>query len=327
MLYKSIHTTLYDYREPVSLCHNVLHLTARSGSWQTRRSSELRISPPPSVMTERIDYFGNTATFATIEEPHRKLTVTAINVAEIAPVSAPMAELTPPWEAVREQLRTDVGVDVLNASQFVFDSPYVSTGDRFAAYAAPSFPPGRSILAAVLDLTARIHAEFRYDKSATTIATPIKEVLEQRHGVCQDFAHLQIGCLRSLGLAARYVSGYLVNTPPPGRPRPVGAEASHAWVSFFCPGFGWIDLDPTNNRIPYDHHIVLAWGRDYDDVSPIMGVILGGGKQTVKVTVDIAPITSGETSGPAEPHEESAFSREFPTQGSYKHLGAEDERM
>jgi len=327
MLYKSIHTTIYDYREPVSLCHNVFHLAARSGSWQTRRSSELRISPPPSVMTERIDFFGNTATFATIEEPHRELSVIAVNVAEIAPVSAPMAELTPPWEAVREQLRTDVGADVLAASQFVFDSPYVSTDDRFAAYAAPSFPPGRPILEAVLDLTTRIHADFRYDPSATTIATPIKEVLEQRHGVCQDFAHLQIGCLRSLGLAARYVSGYLVNTPPPGRPRPVGAEASHAWVSFFCPGFGWIDLDPTNNQVPYDHHIVLAWGRDYDDVSPITGVILGGGKHTVKVTVDIAPLMSGETLAPAESHEESAFSREFTTQGSYRHPGAQDERI
>jgi transglutaminase-like putative cysteine protease len=327
MLYKSIHTTIYDYVEPVSLCHNVFHLAARSGSWQTRRSSELRISPPPSVMTERIDFFGNTATFATIEEPHRELSVTAVNVAEIAPVSAPRAELTPPWEAVREQLRTDVSVDILAASQFVFDSPYVSTGDRFAAYAAPSFPPGRPILAAVQDLTARVHADFRYDPSATTIATPIKEVLEQRHGVCQDFAHLQIGCLRSLGLAARYVSGYLVNTPPPGRPRPVGAEASHAWVSFFCPGFGWIDLDPTNNQIPYDHHIVLAWGRDYDDVSPIKGVILGGGKHTVKVTVDIAPIMSGETSASVEPHEESASSREFPTQGRYKHPGSQDERI
>ena len=307
MLYKSTHTTIYDYREPVSLCHNVFHLTARNGSWQTRRSSELRISPPPSVMTERIDFFGNTATFVTIEEPHRELSVTAVNVAEIAPVSAPMTELTPPWDAVREQLRTEVGLDVLAASQFVFDSPYVSTGDRFAAYAAPSFPPGRPILEAVLDFTARIHADFRYDRSATTIATPIKEVLEQRQGVCQDFAHLQIGCLRSLGLAARYVSGYLVNTPPPGRPHMVGAEASHAWVSFFCPGFGWIDLDPTNNQVPYDHHIVLAWGRDYDDVSPINGVILGGGNHTVKVTVDIVPITAGESPGPAPHFEESTF--------------------
>ena len=307
MLYKSIHTTLYDYVEPVSLCHNVLHLTARSASWQTRRSGELRISPPPSVMTERIDYFGNTATFATIEEPHRELSVTAINVAEITPVPAPQPEQTPPWESVREQLRTDFSIDVLAASQFAFDSPYVSTDDRFTAYAAPSFAPGRPILAAVLDLTARIHSDFRYDPTATTIATPIKEVLEQRHGVCQDFAHLQIGCLRSLGLAARYVSGYLVNTPPPGRPRLAGAEASHAWISFYCPGFGWIDIDPTNNQLPFDHHIVLAWGRDYDDVSPIKGVILGGGNHTVKVTVDIVPITAGESAAPAPHPEESAF--------------------
>ncbi len=302
-LYKATHTTLYDYVEAVSLCHNVLHLAARSCPWQTRRSSELRISPPPLVMTERVDFFGNTATFATIEEAHRRLGVTAVNVVEMAPVSIPAPGQTPAWEAVREQLRTAMEADLLTASQFVFDSPYVTTGERFAAYAAPSFPPGRPVLDAVADLTARIHAEFRYDPSATTIATPIKEVLEQKHGVCQDFAHLQIGCLRSLGLAARYVSGYLVNTPSPGRPRAVGAEASHAWVSFFCPGFGWIDLDPTNNQVPCDRHIVLAWGRDYDDVSPIKGVILGGGHHTVKVTVEITPISASESSAPA-PHQD-----------------------
>jgi transglutaminase-like putative cysteine protease len=307
MLYKSTHTTIYDYVEPVSLCHNVFHLTARSGPWQTRRSTELRISPTPSVMTERVDFFGNTATFATIEEPHRELSVSAINVAEIVPVPGPTAEQTPPWEVVREQLRTALDGDVLSASQFVFDSPYVSTGNRFVAYAEPSFPPGRPVLEAVLDLTARIHADFRYDPTATTIATPIKEVLEQKHGVCQDFAHLQIGCLRSLGLAARYVSGYLVNTPLPGRPRLIGEEASHAWVSIYCPGSGWIDLDPTNNQIPSDHHITLAWGRDYDDVSPIKGVILGGGNHTVKVTVDIVPITAGESTAPAAHPEEPAF--------------------
>ena len=261
MLYKSIHTTIYDYVEPVSLCHNLLHLTTRSGPWQTRRSSELRISPPPSVMTERIDYFGNTATFATIEEPHRAAQRDGHQRGRARAGTAAFARtLTPPWETVRDQLCTDSSPDVLAASQFVFDSPYVPTGKPLAAYAAPSFPAGRPILQAVLDLTARIHSEFRYDPTATTIATPIKEVLEQRHGVCQDFAHLQIGCLRSLGLAARYVSGYLVNTPPPGRSRLVGDEASHAWVSFFCPGFGWIDLDPTNNQLPFDrpHHLGLG---------------------------------------------------------------------
>jgi transglutaminase-like putative cysteine protease len=304
MIYKSIHTTVYDYGESVSLCHNLLHLTVRSGFWQTRLSGELRISPPPSVMTERTDFFGNTATFATIEEPHRELSVTALNVAQLEPQSPPPAEVTPPWEWVRDQLRTPGTPEMLGASQFVFDSPYVPTGASLAAYAAPSFPPNRPILQAILDLTARIHAEFRYDPAATTIATPVKEVLERRHGVCQDFAHLQIGCLRSLGLAARYVSGYLVNTPPPGKPSLEGAEASHAWVSFFCPGFGWIDLDPTNNQIPYDRHIVLAWGRDYDDVSPIKGVILGGGTHTVKVEVEITQLTTGEHSPPAPPLEE-----------------------
>ncbi len=307
MMYKSVHTTVYDYLEPVSLCHNVFHLTARSGFWQTRRSSELRISPPPSVMTERIDFFGNTATFATIEEPHRKLSVTAINVTELAPETPPQAGLTPPWDVVRDQLRIERGPEIVVASQFIFDSPYVPIDEQLAAYAAPSFPPGRPILEAVLDLAARIHAEFRYDPTATTIATPIKEVLQQRHGVCQDFAHLQIGCLRSLGLAARYVSGYLVTRPVPGRPRLLGDEASHAWVSFFCPGFGWIDLDPTNNQVPYDHHIVLAWGRDYDDVSPIKGVILGGGSHKVEVMVDIAPILDGENPVLAPHHEEAGF--------------------
>jgi transglutaminase-like putative cysteine protease len=307
MLYRAVHTTIYDYVEPVSLCHNVLHLTTRNGPWQSRRLAELRISPPPSVMAERIDYFGNTATFATIEEPHRKLSVTAINVAEITPLRPPQSDESPPWETVQDQLRSDLSPDFVAASQFVFDSPYVPIDDRFAAYAAPSFPQGRPILEAVLDLTSRIHAEFRYDPTATTLATPIKEVLERRHGVCQDFAHLQIGCLRALGLAARYVSGYLVTNPVPGSVKPIGAEASHAWVSFFCPGYGWIDLDPTNNQVPYDHHIILAWGRDYDDVSPIKGVILGGGNHTVKVKVAIAPIESGETPAAGPQDEDAEF--------------------
>jgi transglutaminase-like putative cysteine protease len=258
-------------------------------------------------MTERTDYFGNTATFATIEEPHRQLSVTAINLTELAPVPPPIATSTPAWELVRDRLHADRSPDVLAASQFVFDSPYVPRGEPFAAYAVPSFAPGRPILEAVLDLTARIHSQFRYDPTATTIATPIKEVLDRRHGVCQDFAHLQIGCLRSLGLAARYVSGYLRTTPSSDCSPLTGAEASHAWLSFFCPGFGWIDLDPTNNQLPFDQHIILAWGRDYDDVSPIKGVILGGGTHTVKVMVDIAPMDIGDGPALIQRHEESGF--------------------
>jgi transglutaminase-like putative cysteine protease len=258
-------------------------------------------------MTERTDYFGNTATFATIEELHRELSVTAINVTELAPCLPPPASATPAWEIVRDQLRSDRSPDVLAASQFVYNSPYVTCGDPFAEYAAPSFPPGRPILEAVLDLTARIHGQFRYDPAATTIATPIKEVLERRHGVCQDFAHLQIGCLRSLGLAARYVSGYLCMNSSTGGDQLTGAEASHAWISFFCPGSGWIDLDPTNNQVPFDQHIILAWGRDYDDVSPIKGVILGGGTHTVKVVVEIIPVTSGESLAITQRYEDAAY--------------------
>jgi transglutaminase-like putative cysteine protease len=175
----------------------------------------------------------------------------------------------------------------LQAYEFSFDSPYSKRNGALADYAAPSFTPQRPLLDAVLDLTGRIHADFQYDQRATTLATPLADVLAGRRGVCQDFAHLEIGCLRSMGLAARYVSGYLLTTPPPGGERVVGGDASHAWLSVYSPGYGWIDVDPTNNQLPGDRHITLAWGRDYGDVSPIKGVILGGRQQSVKVAVDV----------------------------------------
>jgi transglutaminase-like putative cysteine protease len=155
------------------------------------------------------------------------------------------------------------------------------------------------LLDAALDLTRRIHADYRYDPTATTTATPLEKVMELRRGVCQDFAHLQIGCLRSLGLAARYVSGYLLTNPPPGRPRLVGADASHAWLSVYCPGSGWVDLDPTNNQIPHDNHILVAWGRDYEDVSPVNGVVLGGGKHYVTVAVDVVKLNESDGQAPS----------------------------
>jgi transglutaminase-like putative cysteine protease len=307
ILYRTSHATLYEYSEPVSLCHNVFHLTARNGPWQARWSSELRMSPPPTVMTERHDYFGNTATFATIEEPHFRLSVMAINVVELAPVPACRSLSSPSWETVGERLRSDRTPDLLAASQFVYDSPYVPRSDRLAEFARPSFAPGRPLLDAALDLTARIHAEFRYDPTATTIATPTLEVLQRRHGVCQDFAHLQIGCFRSLGLAARYMSGYLLSEVAPHRPGLLGAEASHAWVSVFCPRLGWIDFDPTNNLFPCDRHIVLAWGRDYDDVSPIKGVILGGGRHSMEVRVEIKRVPEHEIPQLAQHRDEPPF--------------------
>ena len=178
----------------------------------------------------------------------------------------------------------------MEACSFTFDSHYVKRSPALAEYATPSFAPGRPILDATADLSARIHREFRYDAKATTISTPLAEVLANRHGVCQDFAHLAIGCLRSLGLAARYVSGYLESRPPPGRARLVGADASHAWLAVFAPGLGWVDFDPTNNVLPSERHLTLAWGRDYGDVSPIRGVILGGGSHTMSISVDVAPL-------------------------------------
>jgi transglutaminase-like putative cysteine protease len=242
------------------------------------------------VFCSRLDYFGNPASFFTVQEPHRQLTITAVHVIEVIPPAVPDPTATPPWETVRDLLARDRGPAAVEACQFVFDSPYVHASPELTAYAAVSFDPGRPLLQAVLDLTGRIHTEFRYDPRATTLATPLQEVFANRRGVCQDFAHLQIACLRSQGLAARYISGYLCTMAPPGRERLVGADASHAWLSVYCPGHGWIDIDPTNNVIPSDKHVLLAWGRDYDDVSPIKGVILGGGQHTVKVAVDVVPL-------------------------------------
>jgi transglutaminase-like putative cysteine protease len=290
MSYRVTHTTTYDYSEPVSLCHNVVHLTPRNGPQQVCRHSRLLLNPQPAVSDERIDYFGNHVTFFTIQEPHQHLTLTSISETEVTPRVWPHPTATPAWESVRDRLARSRGAEELDAIQFVFPSLYVSWSAELVAYALPSFAPGRPILDAVLDLTQRIHAEFLYDRTATTVATPLREVLEARRGVCQDFAHLQIGCLRSLGLAARYVSGYLLTDPPPGQQRLVGADASHAWLSVYCPGAGWVDVDPTNNQIPTDKHVLVAWGRDYDDVSPIKGVILGGGRHGVNVSVDVTVI-------------------------------------
>ena len=287
MTYRVTHTTSYTYSSAVSLCHNLTHLTPRHAPRQACLHSELQVDPVPALLKPQLDFFSNRATYFFVEQPHDKLTVTAVSLTEVMPYHPPPPGETPPWESVRDHLQTDFTPSGLEARQFLFDSPYVRCHAELAAYAAPSFPPGRPLLAAVRELTERIHADFRYDSKATTVHTPLHEVFRLRRGVCQDFAHLQIACLRSLGLAARYVSGYLRTHSPPGQQRLRGADASHAWLSVYCLDFGWIDLDPTNNLIPSDTHILLAWGRDYDDVSPIKGVNLGGGRHSVQVAVDV----------------------------------------
>jgi len=288
MTYRVTHTTTHRYGKVVSLCHNLVHLTPRTCARQTCLFSQLQVTPAPKLFVEQADFFGNRATYFTVEEPHEELTLKAVSETDVVPFAAPDSAVTPPWESVRAFLQQDHSPQGLEARQFVSDSRYAKASPELAAYAAPSFPAGRPVLEAARDLTRRIHQDFRYDSKVTTVATPLHEVLELRHGVCQDFAHLQIGCLRALGLSARYVSGYVRTNPLPGPEQMVGVDASHAWLSVYCPGLGWVDLDPTNDLIPSDGHLMLAWGRDYDDVSPVKGVNLGGGRHSVTVGVHVA---------------------------------------
>jgi transglutaminase-like putative cysteine protease len=300
MIYHISHITNYYYSNNVSLCHNLAHLAARNCPWQTCLDHGLHFSTPPAVSSTRTDYFGNLVTFFTVQEPHKKLEITALNAVQVHPRPAPDPGRTMPWEEATGVLRSCRDAVTFDAYQYAFDSHFVRRDPALAAYAAPSFLPGRPLLEAVLDLTRRIFTDFIFDSNTNHFETPLPELLEIRRGVCQDFSHLEIGCLRSLGLAARYVSGYLLTNPPPGQDRLVGADMSHAWVSVFCPGAGWIDVDPTNNVITQEKHITLAWGRDYDDVSPIKGVILGGGRHSVTVGVDVVMVKEA-TPGDAAP--------------------------
>lgn len=290
MLYQITHTTTYEYSAPVTLCQNLAHLTPRETAEQHCRQTTLLIQPQPAVLSSRTDYFGNQLTFFSVQEPHRTLSITASHEVEVFPRATVDPQSTPAWEVVRDRLRTNRDVASLEAYQFTFPSRHVPFSAELADYARLSFTPGRPLFEAVLELTERIHREFQYDPKSTTVSTPVSEVFKQRRGVCQDFSHLQIACLRSLGLAARYVSGYLRTTPQPGKPRLVGADATHAWVSVYSPDAGWLDVDPTNNVQSSDKHLVLGWGRDFEDVSPLKGVILGGEQHSVGVSVDVAEV-------------------------------------
>lgn len=285
-LYRIVHTTRYEYSTAVSLCHNEAHLTPRDLPWQRCIRSDVMIQPRPAVRAERKDFYGNHVIYFAVQEPHEILEVTAASEIELSTIPIPEETDTPPWEEVRQRLLRELSDPLLEARSYVLDSPFVAAHPKLREYAAPSFATGQPILSCVRDLMNRIHRDFTYDPQFTTIATPLREVMEHRRGVCQDFAHLGIGCLRSMGLAARYVSGYLETLPPPGKPRLVGADASHAWIATFLPDHGWIDFDPTNDRLPTNAHFTVAWGRDYGDVTPLKGVILGGGSHTLKVSVD-----------------------------------------
>ena len=280
--YDVVHTTEYDYSESVSVSHHVARLSPRTLPRQKCLHHELHIEPAPAVTTTHVDYFGNATTFFAMQGAHKHLTVRARSKVALSAPSVPRPSDTPPWEAALDRAALP-----LEAVECVFDSTLIRASAELAAYARPSFPAGRPLLEAVTDLTRRVHEDFTFDPKATTVATPLTEVFKSRRGVCQDFARLEIACLRSLGLAARYVSGYLETVPPPGTPRLLGADASHAWLAVYCPEIGWIDVDPTTNLLPSTRHVTLAWGRDYSDVSPLRGVILGGGQHSLRVSVDV----------------------------------------
>jgi transglutaminase-like putative cysteine protease len=290
MIYKIVHRTTYKYKNPVSVGNHVACLKPRSLPLHQAAHSELYIKPRPATRTERVDFFGNRLCFFTVQEPHRELVVEARSEVTMEGNGVLWPQQPLSWEEVAKSLPDDDSPAGLEAYQYAFESPRIRVQPQFAAYARESFTPGRPMPEALLDLTARIHTDFRFDSKATNVRTPTEEVFKKRRGVCQDFAHLQIACLRSLNLAARYVSGYLRTYPPPGQARLIGADVSHAWVSAYCPGIGWLDMDPTNNVVPSDGHVTLAWGRDYGDVSPLRGLILGGGSHTLKVAVDMEPI-------------------------------------
>lgn len=291
MIYQITHRTTFTYTQPVAISHHALRLTPRSHPRQHSLRSSVNIDPIPSVRSDGKDYFGNPLTHLTIQTPHSALGVEAQTIVDVKKPEPIHVDQSPPWDQVIHQLQGSTDTAILDAQQFLYNSPYITIDDDTYDFVCECFPPGRPILAGVMDLTSRIFREFTYEGGVTEVSTPVQEVLLSLKGVCQDFAHLEIAALRSLGLPARYISGYLLTHPPEGKEKLVGADASHAWLSTWCPVVGWVDFDPTNNCIPSDEHITLAWGRDYGDVSPINGFMVGGGHHTPTVSVDVSPVT------------------------------------
>jgi transglutaminase-like putative cysteine protease len=290
-VYRIEHETRYRHAGTVTVSQHVCCLTPRRFAQQTVHAARIDVIPEPADRSERVDYFGNVVTQLAIVKPYTELRVRAESRVEVHGRPQPLApDGSPPWEEVREAGAFHAGRTPGEADEYRCPSPFVQPGEALAEYAHADFTPRRPLLAAAIALMRRVNADFTFDAGATAITTPLSRVLLDRRGVCQDFAHLLIGCLRSLGVPARYVSGYLLTDPPPGSPRLLGADASHAWLSVWCPAHGWVDLDPTNDLIPDLRHVTVAWGRDYADVSPLRGVVLGGGEHELSVAVSVVPV-------------------------------------
>ena len=301
MLLHIEHTTRYKYTPAVETAQHIAHLKPRDTASQQLLQHQLSVTPTPAQRQELVDGYGNTRSFFALQTTHHELSVVADSLVNTQVPDTPSD--SPAWEQVREQFRYRAGGPYDSAAEFVFASPYVPRHEDFLSYAKPSFATGTPLLVAARDLMARIHEDFEYKTASTDINTPTLQAMTMRKGVCQDFAHIMVACLRALGLPARYVSGYLLTAPPPGQPRLVGSDASHAWVSIYLPGGDaktpapgqWCDLDPTNNRAPGEDYVTLAHGRDYSDVSPLRGVIHGGARHTLTVAVTVEPVLTTPT--------------------------------
>lgn len=293
MYHRIVHKTDYSYEVPVSLCHNIIRLIPRSTNKQFCKRSDVIINPEPATIIEYEDFYGNKLVYFTIEKEHKKLSVHVISeIEKLVPVNEHLPEHSQvSWEEVSRLTHT-ITPELLDVKQFIAATPMTAADDSIAYYARQSFPPGRSIYDGSKNLMNRIFHDFRFQSGFTTIATPISVVMRERKGVCQDFAHVAIACLRSMGLPARYVSGYIETIPPPGVEKLVGVDASHAWFSVYIPRCGWVDFDPTNNIIPSTQHITIGWGRDYADITPMKGVIMSSGRHELHVSVDVKRLPS-----------------------------------
>lgn len=293
MLYSITHTTTYLYHEQVSLCHNIAMLSPRNTETQVCRSSNIVISPLPEVLDTHTDFFGNEVCYFVVEQEHDKLTVTVSSIVEKTKVAASTFISGSSWEAVKELLQASSGQHI-EEKQFIAATDITLPTDDIRNYAAASFAEGEPLFKAVYHLMQRIYNDFEFTPGFTTTSTPLSTVMTERKGVCQDFAHLGISCIHAMGLPARYVSGYIETLAPEGRPKLTGVDASHAWFSVFIPGTGWVDFDPTNNKIPDEQYITVGWGRDYFDVVPLKGVIMSSSSHELKVAVDVRRIMNDE---------------------------------
>ena len=293
--YSVIHQTDYNYQSVVTLSQQYLHLTPRNFGYQQTVSHQIQVDPAPEDSCDSLDYFANATRKLTVTVPHQLLIVRTESVVDVYPRPT-LQQIAggAPWEELRTIMGQSVGASDLDPYQYLYNSPHIQCNAALSEYALASFTPGRPLLEAAFELTCRITDDFQFDPDATDIHTTLDEVMAGRRGVCQDFAHMMIGCLRAIGLPARYVSGYILTHPPEGQARLIGADASHAWASLYSPVFGWVDFDPTNRCLVQHEHITLGWGRDYSDVTPLRGIVLGGGTQLLGVSVTVTPITRGQ---------------------------------